>query len=166
MLNKPTSTKPVNKRTAKRKPRGANKLLRKFARSESGVSAIEMALVTPVLLIVFMGLIDYGIAIFSKMELTGAVRSGAQYALIKSNDMDAIETTVINSSNLDVDNIAVTTPYETCECSDGTLDATCTTTCSADTLRHYIVISATYTYVPFFLPNNIVLDASSTIRIE
>ncbi len=153
LLNKPTILKTAH-------------LLRKFTRSDSGVSAVEMALIAPVLMIIFIGLIDYGIAIFKKIELTGSVRSGAQYALIKSTDMAAIQTTVINSSNLDPDNLVVDTPYKTCECSDGTLDATCTVTCSTGTLRHYVVISATYTYVPFFLPSNITLTNGSTIRVR
>ncbi len=145
---------------------GVLALLRKFARAEGGVSAVEMALIAPVLMIIFMGLIDYGIAVFSKMELTGSVRSGAQYALIKSTDMAAIQTTIISSSNLDPDNLVVDMPYKTCECSDGTLDATCTVACPSGTLRHYVVISATYTYVPFFLPNNITLTNGSTIRVK
>ncbi len=160
MLNKPTTSKPFTARS------GAFALLRKFLRADGGVSAVEMALVAPVLMIIFMGLIDYGIAVFSKMELTGSVRSGAQYALINSTDMAAIQTTVTNSSNLDVTNLVVDLPYKTCECSDGTLDATCTVTCSADTLRHYVVISATYTYVPFFLPSNMTLTNGSTIRVK
>lgn len=160
LLNKSTISKPFTARS------GAFVLLRKFTRADGGISAVEMALIAPVLMIIFMGLIDYGIAIFSKMELTSAVRSGAQYALINSASMSSIQTTVSSSSNLTPANLVVTMPYETCECSDGTLDATCTVTCSANTLRHYVVISATYTYVPFFLPSNIVLTNSSTIRIE
>lgn len=160
LLNKPTISRIKAVRVS------AAKVMRKFIRTESGVSAVEMALVAPVLMIIFMGLVDYGIAIFSKMELTSSVRSGAQYALINSSNMAAIQTTVSNSSNLTPANLSVTLPYETCECSDGTLDASCSVTCSANTLRHYVVISATYTYVPFFLPNDIVLSSSSTIRIQ
>lgn len=138
----------------------------RFIRAEGGVSAVEMALIAPVLMIIFLGLIDYGIAIFSKIELTSSVRSGAQYALINSTNMSAIQTTVINSSNLNPANLVVDMPYITCECSNGTLDATCSVTCPADTLRHYVVINATYTYVPFFLPVNIVMSADSSIRTE
>jgi len=141
-------------------------LVRSFVRAESGVSAVEMALIAPVLMIIFMGLIDYGIAIFSKLELTSSVRAGAQYAIINSTNMAAIQTTVINSSNLDQANLVVNMPYETCECSDGTVDAACLVICPAGVLRHYVVIDATYTYVPFFLPNNIVLNATSSIRVE
>ncbi|MDH5772691.1 MAG: pilus assembly protein [Rhodospirillaceae bacterium] len=137
-----------------------------FARSESGISAVEMALIAPVLMIIFLGLVDYGIAIFSKLELTSSVRAGAQYALINSTNMAAIQTTVINSSNLDPANLAVNMPYVTCECSNGTVDATCLVVCPAGVLRHYVVIDATYTYVPFFLPTNIVLNATSSIRVE
>ncbi|MCK5166026.1 MAG: pilus assembly protein [Rhodospirillaceae bacterium] len=167
MLNKPTILKIAP-------------LVRKFSRAEDGVSAVEMALVAPVLMIIFMGLIDYGIAVFSKMELTSSVRSGAQYALVKSEiksagaaaiaasaaNMAAIQTTIIDSSNLNPAKLVVPLPYKTCECSNGDLDATCTITCPSGTLRHYVVISATYTYVPYFLPNDIVLTNGSTIRVQ
>ncbi|MCK5444627.1 MAG: pilus assembly protein, partial [Rhodospirillaceae bacterium] len=57
-------------------------ITRRFVRCDRGVSAVEMALISPVLLIVFLGLMDYGIAVFDKMELNSSVRSGSQHALI------------------------------------------------------------------------------------
>jgi len=163
LSNKPSILKIFSERArVKKMPH----LVRSFARSESGISAVEMALVAPVLMIIFLGLIDYGIAIFNKLELTSSVRSGAQYALINSTNMTAIQTTVINSSNLNPANLVVSMPYVTCECSNGTVDATCLVVCPAGVLRHYVVIDATYTYVPFFLPTNIILNSTSTIRVE
>lgn len=163
LLNKQTILKNLRSRACMK---NVSRLTRRFARSESGISAVEMAIIAPVLMILLLGIFDYSAAIFSKIELASSVRSGVQYALINSTNMAAIQTTVINSTSLDPANLVVDLPYKTCECSNGTSDPTCLVVCPVSTLRHYVVINANYTYVPIFLPTNIVLNETSTIRIQ
>lgn len=137
---------------------------RRFKRCERGVSAVEMALISPVLLIVFLGLMDYGIAVFDKMELNSSVRSGSQHALINSASLTAIQTTVIGSSNLGLTTSDVTVT-STCECSDGS-SVSCAGVCASGNIRNYITITAAYSYVPIFLPGNLDFSSTSIIRVQ
>ncbi len=139
-------------------------ITRRFVRCDRGVSAVEMALISPVLLIVFLGLMDYGIAVFDKMELNSSVRSGSQHALINSASLTAIQTTVIGSSNLGLTTSDVTVT-STCECSDGS-SVSCAGVCASDNIRQYITITAAYSYVPIFLPGNLNLSSTSIIRVQ
>lgn len=136
----------------------------RFVRCDRGVSAVEMAMISPVLLVVFLGLMDYGIAVFDKMELNSAVRAGSQHALIKSTDLTAIQTTVIGSATLGLTTGDVTVT-SSCECSDGS-SVSCAGSCASDTIRNYITIQADYTYVPIFLPADLNFSSTSVIRVQ
>lgn len=55
-------------------------ILRAFIRSESGVAATEMALITPLLVILLFGGSEAGHFVWTQHKLTEAVRDGARYA--------------------------------------------------------------------------------------
>jgi Flp pilus assembly pilin Flp len=50
-------------------------------RRESGASAVEFALVLPLLLLVIAGVVDFGRALFTQVTLTNAAREGARAAI-------------------------------------------------------------------------------------
>jgi Flp pilus assembly protein TadG len=50
--------------------------------SERGAAAVEMALVLPVLLLVVLGMVDFGLALNAKITLNEAAREGARWAAI------------------------------------------------------------------------------------
>jgi Flp pilus assembly protein TadG len=49
---------------------------------------IELALITPVLLIVMLGILDFGRVFYSYMDLTNAARAGARYAAASASTCD------------------------------------------------------------------------------
>ncbi|GAA2490462.1 TadE/TadG family type IV pilus assembly protein [Terrabacter carboxydivorans] len=53
-----------------------------MARSERGASAVEFAIVLPVLFLVVAGIVDFGRAYFTQIELTNAAREGARAAVV------------------------------------------------------------------------------------
>ncbi|TCS64019.1 TadE/TadG family type IV pilus assembly protein [Varunaivibrio sulfuroxidans] len=130
----------------------------------AGVSAIEFALIAPVLMILMLGMFDYAVLIFHKMELVGAVRSGAQYALIDSSATTAIAQTVINSTNLPANTLSVTVT-NFCECPDGS-SLVCGGTCAAGNVHYYTRVAGSYDYTPIFLPGPITLSDTTTIRTQ
>jgi len=139
-------------------------LLRNFHRSQTAAVAVEFALLVPVMGIMLLGLLDYAIMAFHKMELESATRSGAQYAMLDSSDTSLISTTVENSTNLDVDNLAVTIT-EFCECIDGST-VSCADTCTTGSVRSYMQITAEYTHTPIFIPGTMSLTGESIIRTQ
>jgi Flp pilus assembly protein TadG len=51
-------------------------------RSERGQALVEFALVIPVLLLIFMGILDFGRAIYAYNTLSNAAREGARVAIV------------------------------------------------------------------------------------
>ena len=139
-------------------------LLRKFRRSQTAAVAVEFALLVPVMGVMLLGLLDYAIMAFHKMELESATRSGAQYAMLDSSDTALISTTVENSTNLDVNNLVVTIT-EFCECIDGA-SVSCADTCATGSVRSFMQITAQYTHTPLFIPGTMTLSVESIIRTQ
>jgi len=54
------------------------------ARSENGQTLVEMALVTPLLVMVLVGIITLGIGVFYQQQVTNAAREAARFAAINS----------------------------------------------------------------------------------
>jgi TadE-like protein len=51
-------------------------------RSERGQAVVEFALVIPILLLLLVGMVDFGRAIFYWFDLNGAANTGARYAVV------------------------------------------------------------------------------------
>ena len=58
--------------------------LHKKLRSESGASAVEFALLLPVLMLILFGIIEFGLALYQQAILTNASREGARLAIVQS----------------------------------------------------------------------------------
>ncbi len=67
--------------------------LHKKLRSESGASAVEFALLLPVLMMILFGIIEFGLALHRQAILTNASREGARAGIVQSLtpiDIDAV----------------------------------------------------------------------------
>ena len=58
--------------------------LHKKLRSESGASAVEFALLLPVLMMILFGIIEFGLALYRQAILTNASREGARLGIVQS----------------------------------------------------------------------------------
>ena len=57
-------------------------------KSEKGVSAVEFALIAPLLFVITFGIIEFGILLFDKAVVTNASREGARKAILYNTDVD------------------------------------------------------------------------------
>ena len=64
------------------------RLLRRFVCSQSGVSAVEFALIVPVLVLLMLGAFDFAQGFREKQRLVNAAQAGAQYAAQNRNFVD------------------------------------------------------------------------------
>ena len=55
---------------------------REAARGEDGASAVEFALVVPLLLMLFFGIISFGIILAQNMALNNGAREGARFGVV------------------------------------------------------------------------------------
>jgi Flp pilus assembly protein TadG len=56
------------------------------ARSERGVAAVEFALILPLLLVLLLGIIDFGLYYYSDLQLTQSARDAARYLSLGEED--------------------------------------------------------------------------------
>jgi Flp pilus assembly protein TadG len=70
--------------------------LHKKLRSESGASAVEFALLLPLLMMILFGIIEFGFALYRQAILTNASREGARLGIVQS--IPAITTGQIDTA--------------------------------------------------------------------
>ncbi len=93
------------------------KLTRKSARNQEGQALIEMALVLPMLLLLVMGIIQFGFLFNNYITLTDSVRVGARQAAVSRMHADPDGTTKDRvrqaAHNLDHSKLDITVePYD------------------------------------------------------
>jgi Flp pilus assembly protein TadG len=72
-------------------------------RTDAGGALVELALVLPVLILVFVGTVDFGRVFYASQSLTNAARAGAQYGAAsasRSGDFAGMESTAEAATNL------------------------------------------------------------------
>jgi hypothetical protein len=116
-------------------------------RDKRGIAAVEMAAVAPVLLFILMACVDFGRAISQSIDLTNAVRAGAQYAATAANAQAQIESAVRSALPA---NLSTATIATTCYCGalpDGDAGlppaAACDAACPAGSARMMTIRAAT-----------------------
>jgi len=78
--------------------------------SEKGQSAVEFALVLPLLLVLLLGIIEFGWFLNAKITITGAAREGARhYAIHKDDEAGVINIVGDYLSLNNIDNITIDT---------------------------------------------------------
>jgi Flp pilus assembly protein TadG len=152
-------------------------MLKDFRDATRGAAATEFALVAPMLLVMAVGLIDFGLAIRAKSEIEGAARAGLQKGFGNMWDAAAISTAVKNAfstNTADQDSLTVDAS-PSCYC-DGTLTAsgnTCTktTTCGGGAIvEYYLTVKVTQTHKMllnyYVFPSQVTLTSSATARAQ
>jgi len=68
---------------------GLRRLWRRFRRDRSGVAAIELAIISPILLLIMVAMVDFGLVLYVRFNLNETVSASANYAIIKADDVSA-----------------------------------------------------------------------------
>ncbi|MEG3617950.1 TadE/TadG family type IV pilus assembly protein [Magnetovibrio sp. PR-2] len=121
--------------------------LKKYVQDVRGAAAVEFALISPIVAIVILGVADFGFLTLKTTQVSSATRAGIQFVMTDPDDYAANITTVVtNSTNLDADNMTVTTS-EGCRCLGSSTAVDCSAdNCSGNTPPKYVTITTTYTH--------------------
>lgn len=144
-----------------------------------GVSAVEFALLAPVLIALPVPIVDLGLGLYTQMELQNAATAGAQYAL-QNPSLSTLTTAQIQAAAAAaVPSLAMSTSAsQVCGCpGTGTgggpavTFGSCTTNCSTGKLPgNYVTVTAQTTYVPLVpypvMGSSVALTAQSVARIQ
>jgi Flp pilus assembly protein TadG len=141
-------------------------------RETRGNAALEMALVAPMLVLMMIGVADFGMAVFLKMQVQQAAQAGAEYAIVHGFDAAAITTAA--TSAVPVSGITATpAPAQSCGCPSGTTmtAATCGTNCANGLgAGTYVTVSTQGTYATMLaypgMPASFAFTAASIVRVQ
>ncbi|MFN2424917.1 MAG: TadE/TadG family type IV pilus assembly protein [Candidatus Binatia bacterium] len=134
----------------------------RYGRSgQRGVSAVEFALVLPVLCVVLFGVIEFGMAFWRKQILTAAVREGARQGILATpvktcNEITNTVKTYLANSGFDSSKAAVTPTG--CPRTEGT-----PLTVAATYPSSFFVLSK-FSQTPVNADGDLLLDASITMQ--
>jgi Flp pilus assembly protein TadG len=130
--------------------RGRGGLKPTLRRAAGGNAAVEMALISPLLVVLLTATIELGLGFYQAMQAQEAAEAGAMYAAINgTGSLTAIETAV-TSANGATGLTASPAPVLFCGCPSAAgviSQASCTTPLCASNAApgHYVTVSATIT---------------------
>jgi Flp pilus assembly protein TadG len=139
-------------------------MLRRLASTETGAELIEMALVMPILLLLVMGIIDYGFLFQRYVVLTNAAVEGARVATMpgySAADAQARVTEYASGGGIQGVVTPVVTPVTLPGAGGGTWPGTRVTVTHVYTLRY---IAPILRLVGGSMAANVTLTAQSTMR--
>jgi Flp pilus assembly protein TadG len=139
----------------------------RLVRSESGAALVEFAVVAPVLLLLLLGLIDFGRYMYDGILAANAARAGAQYGaqtmITAANSAGMQNAAYADAQNLP--GMTVNNATYFCANSSGT-----TVTCGTAGAIAYVKVTTTGQFTPIIkyplLPSSVPVSGSSIIRVE
>ena len=158
-----TYTKPTHLQTL----RAHGVALKTALLDRRGVSAVEFALVAPLLIAIPIPIFDIGSSLHAKMQVDEAVQAGAQYVIMHTYDTAHIASAAASATSLAV----TVTSSEACGCPSGTTitTAVCGAACpDGAPAGKYATINGTANYTPLIsypvYGRAFTMTASSTVR--
>lgn len=128
----------------------------KSLKNENGQALVEFAVVLPVLLLLVMGILQFGMMLNSYLTIENASREGARAGIIGDSDAEIQSLIVSTSPGLDPKNLTITiTPDETSRKSGDSL----TVTVSYNYNLTVPIVSALFN-------NAVILNGQTTMRVE
>jgi Flp pilus assembly protein TadG len=140
-------------------------------KDQKGASAVEFALVLPILVIIVFGIIEFSLALYDKAMITNASREGARAGIVyrtepSSGDYSPLsDAEIANIVNQYLRNYLITF--------GGPANATTTVTRNGSGVGSELKVSVGYTYTFLVLPNLITnltgginLGADTAMRME
>jgi len=149
--------------------------VRRESSKEKGQAMIEFALLLPVLLVILLGIIEFGRAAFYAIEVADAARAGAQYGSQSLADAANVTNIMAAAQNNAQDMGGALTvsgnPITTCVCpGSGGVAGSCAAALTGCYPLVYLTVTTSYTFTPLFnypgLPASYNLTGSSTLPVQ
>ena len=136
---------------------------------QRGSSAVELALVAPVLVYVMLAAADLGLSFMKRAQVYNSARAGAEYASLKGWNSSNISTAAQSATNLAV----TVTPTTYCGCATAStvVQQACATSCAGGgTLGTFVSVTTNATYTPIspvhWGQSQTNLSATAVVRIN
>ena len=148
-------------------------LFSRLAVAKSGVAAIELGLLFPMIALLIIPLTDLGMGAYTQMQVNDAAQAGADYAArtamygFSSANISNAVTNATTLSGLS----ATPAPTLQCGCANGSSvtfyagSPPCTQTCSVGGPGTYVTVSTQAKYTPFFGYGLLPLDGTGAMTL-
>ena len=146
----------------------------RWMKAERGAQLIEMAILTPFLLLVLLGATDFARVSYYAITLANAARAGAQFATQSS--LAAMNTAGIQAAaELEAENIGTISVVSSlsCRCPGSPTVVSCTAgaTCAGDAVKElYTTVTASRTFETLVswpgIPSPVALSKTATMRVQ
>jgi Flp pilus assembly protein TadG len=140
----------------------------------TGISAVEFAMIAPVIALMMVATIDLGIGFYRRMQVQNAAQAGVGFAMVHGFASNSIANAIVTTTNFS--GVAATpAPAQFCACpsSTGLTPSTCDVTAKCpggSAPGTYVTAAAEGTYTPLFqypmLSRDLKFTAQSTVRIR
>lgn len=128
----------------------------KNLKNEKGQSLIEFAILLPLLLLLLMGILEFGLMLNAYLSINNSAREGARLGIVDGSNLEISELITNLSPNLNTENLVVNIiPLEGSRKSGDTL--------TVEVIYNYHVIIPIMSNV---LNDVVVLKAKTSMRIE
>jgi Flp pilus assembly protein TadG len=141
--------------------------------SEKGSAFVELALFTPVLLVMLVGALDFARVYYADITLANAAEVGALYgsrSVSASSDTSGMQTAAINDGKDLTSLTAVATNYCACGASGAAQTCPATSCTVANPAHRYVKVQTTYTFNTLFpipgIPATVPMTRTAVIRVQ
>ena len=148
---------------------GVARQLKWFRRSSRGGAAVELAVITPLLVLLAIGVMDYGRVFFTSIAVANAARAGSEWGAF-DNNRPLQQTAIQNFAMSDAQEFGITVNAQrVCKCGDTV--GSCTASCGAyGEARVFVVVTATKSVAMLLpypgLPSTIAVSRTATFRAQ
>jgi Flp pilus assembly protein TadG len=147
-----------------------SKMLERFRRSESGSALLELAVISPLLLLLVIGVVDYGRAFYTSITVANAARAGAEYgAQGPTTSGDTVGMRRFAEGDAQEAGTIAVSARQYCECG-GAAWVSCTACVGGAAPDVFVEVTATKnltTLLPYpGLPRTIIIARKATFRSQ
>ncbi|MDQ2840158.1 MAG: pilus assembly protein [Acidobacteriota bacterium] len=146
-------------------------LCRTKARDNAGQALVELALSVPLLLIILVGVAEFGRFAYFAIEISNAAHAGVQYGAqtnVTASDRAGMQSAA-TSDGSDVPGISASAIHY-CACSNGTASTCLPTDCGGARIVEYVKVNTTATVSPMFsypgISQTLTLTGQAVMRVE
>jgi Flp pilus assembly protein TadG len=144
----------------------------RFRAAQRGVAGIELALATPMLLLMLTGGFDSGRAIYEQNRLASAAQAGVQYA-VQSQSNWTNTTAIVAEARADAGDTSnsLSIAASQCTCPTGAALCSASATCTGSTVSGtYVKVTVAESYATLvtypFMSNPLNLSSQAIIRVQ
>jgi Flp pilus assembly protein TadG len=142
-------------------------------RSERGGALVELAVVLPVLILIAIGVMDYGRVYYTSVTVANAARAGAEWGAYGRTGSSTDDANIQNFAKIEgaeAGTLTVTSSH-VCRCSPTGSTVSCTTSCGGYGVPQvYVTATATKSVALILrypgLPPTVTISRSATFRAQ